>query len=192
MQSESTSAGVQSQGPFYDIKTQLVGRLLSAPGSSLWNSVTVEKGGKEGLFFTEFFLTLRIEGGKLERLWPRNPNYWASSLGWLALRHLRNLQKSTPSQWKNAQDTHNEPQVYLINNSSNLGKSQVTVISFLCLKMHHLIFLEQINLPSYDLQSLILKIKNTSSPDQLKLEENRTPKMTGKAVWHWHFPQEMS
>jgi len=43
--------------------------------------VTVEKGGKEGLFFTEFFLTLRIEGGKLERLWPRNPNYWASSLG---------------------------------------------------------------------------------------------------------------
>ena len=57
-------------------------------------------------------------------------------------------------------------------------------LSFLCLKMHHLIFLEQINLPSYDLQSLILKIKNTSSPDQLKFEENRTPKMTGKAVWH--------
>lgn len=77
-----------------------------------------------------------------------------------------------------------EPHVYLINNPSNLGKSQVTVISFLCLKMHHLIFLEQINLPSYDLQSLILKIKNTSSPDQLKFEENRTPKMTGKAVWH--------
>lgn len=75
-----------------------------------------------------------------------------------------------------------EPHVYLINNSSNLGKSQIMVISFLCLEMHHLIFLEQINLPSYNLQSLILKIKITSSPDQLKSEENRTPKMTGTGV----------
>ena len=194
MQSESTSAGVQSQGPFYDIKNQVAGRLLSAPGSSLWNEVTVEKGGKEGLLFTEFFLTLRIKGGKLERLWPRNPDYRASSLGWLALRHPRNLQNSTLSQWKNAQGTHKEHWTPCLFDQQLIQLGKIPNHShFFPMPWNASLDLPRAeNLPNYDLQSLILKIKTTSSPDQLKSEENRTPKMTGKGVRHWNFPQEKS